>query len=143
MMNTTQGVATSPALLLALFVVCSAGLLPASTSTASSRFLDHDARVDAIRRPVCARESKLINSFRQAQGDAFTIGASLHNYTFPFLPDANLTLGQVTATKIAPRVLIDTADGKGTSVVIFLADQADVSAAYAMDRRGRTRLVRI
>jgi len=125
-------VATSPALLLALFVVCSAGLLPASTSTASSRFLDHDARVDASKAGGRARESKLINSFRQAQGDAFTIGASLHNYTFPFLSDANLTLSQVTAIKIAPRVLIDTADGKGTSVVIFLADQADVSAAYAM-----------
>ena len=41
--------------------------------------------------------------------------------------------------KIAPEVLADTADGKSASVVIFLADQADVSAAYAMkdqDARG-------
>ncbi|MEY2490920.1 MAG: serine protease AprX, partial [Verrucomicrobiota bacterium] len=34
--------------------------------------------------------------------------------------------------KIAPAVLADTAGGKSASVVIFLADQADVSAAYGM-----------
>src|ERR1044071_4920068 len=42
-------------------------------------------------------------------------------------------------SKIAPEVLADTADGKSASVVIFLAEQADVSAAYAMkdqDARG-------
>src|SRR5437867_9059235 len=41
--------------------------------------------------------------------------------------------------KIAPEVLADTSDGKAASVVIFLADQADVSAAYGMtdqDARG-------
>jgi serine protease AprX len=41
--------------------------------------------------------------------------------------------------KIAMEVLADTADGKSASVVIFLADQADVSAAYSMkdqDARG-------
>jgi subtilisin family serine protease len=41
--------------------------------------------------------------------------------------------------KIAPEVLADTADGKNASVVILLADQADVSAAYVMkdqDARG-------
>ena len=44
-----------------------------------------------------------------------------------------------TAVKIAPEVLADTADGKSASVVILLADQADVSAAYDMkdqDARG-------
>jgi len=44
-----------------------------------------------------------------------------------------------TTTKISPQVLADTAAGKNTSVVILLADQADVSAAYAMtdqDARG-------
>lgn len=35
-------------------------------------------------------------------------------------------------SKIAPEVAADTLDGKRTSVVIFLADQADVSAAYDM-----------
>src|SRR6266446_9531356 len=42
-------------------------------------------------------------------------------------------------SKIAPEVLADTADGKSASVVILLADQADVSSAYAMkdqDARG-------
>jgi serine protease AprX len=41
--------------------------------------------------------------------------------------------------KIAPEVLADTADGKSAPVVIFLADQADVRAAYEMkdqDARG-------
>jgi serine protease AprX len=45
----------------------------------------------------------------------------------------------IGAVKIAPEVLADTADGKSASVVIFLADQADVSAAYSMkdqDARG-------
>ena len=42
-------------------------------------------------------------------------------------------------SKIAPEVMADTLDGKRTSVVIFLADQADVRAAYEMkdqDARG-------
>src|SRR5438552_6440571 len=124
--------ATSPALLLVLLVGCLAGLMSASTPTASSRFLDHDASVDANKASGRAQNRKLIHSFSQPQEDAFTIGASLHNYTSPFLPDANLILTQVIATKSAPQVLIDTADGKGTLVVIFLADQADVSAAFAM-----------
>ena len=41
--------------------------------------------------------------------------------------------------KIAPEVLVETAEGRNASVVILLADQADVSAAYAMkdqDARG-------
>jgi serine protease AprX len=46
---------------------------------------------------------------------------------------------QTFADKVAPRVLTDTTVGKSTSVVILLADQADVSAAYNMtdqDARG-------
>src|SRR5947207_10798028 len=41
--------------------------------------------------------------------------------------------------KMAPEVLAETSDGNSASVVILLADQADVSAAYAMtdqDARG-------
>jgi serine protease AprX len=41
--------------------------------------------------------------------------------------------------KIAPEVVADTADGARASVVVFMADQADVSAAYDMkdqDARG-------
>ncbi len=43
------------------------------------------------------------------------------------------------AAKVAPKVLSETKDGKSTSVVILLADQADVSAAETMkdqDARG-------
>jgi serine protease AprX len=49
------------------------------------------------------------------------------------------TARRTAGVKIAPEVLADTAGGKNASVVIFLADQADVSAAYGMkdqDARG-------
>ena len=49
------------------------------------------------------------------------------------------TTGTGPAAKIAPSVLADTANGKSASVVIMLADQADVRAAYTMkdpDARG-------
>src|SRR6266487_3341036 len=45
----------------------------------------------------------------------------------------------IVSNKVAPEVLADTADGEKASVVIFLADQADVSAANDMkdqDARG-------
>src|SRR5262249_6629082 len=45
----------------------------------------------------------------------------------------------IAPTKIAPEVLVDTSQGKSGSVVIFLADQADVTAAYRIkdqDARG-------
>ena len=44
-----------------------------------------------------------------------------------------------TANKIAPEVLADTADGRSGSVIILLADQADVSAGHSIsdqDARG-------
>ncbi len=58
----------------------------------------------------------------------------------PFLPLLTATSLEAVFTnpmgvhdsKIAPEVMADTLDGKRTSVVIFLADQADVSAAYNM-----------
>ncbi|MEO7539733.1 MAG: S8 family serine peptidase [Pyrinomonadaceae bacterium] len=37
------------------------------------------------------------------------------------------------SSKIAPKIMADTQDGAQTSVVIFLAEQADVSAAYSME----------
>jgi hypothetical protein len=36
------------------------------------------------------------------------------------------------AQKVAPEVLADTAGGKRTSVVILLADQADVNGGFGM-----------
>src|SRR5438034_7604152 len=38
----------------------------------------------------------------------------------------------VASAKIAPEVLADTAQGKNSSIVIFLAEQADLSGAYRM-----------
>jgi serine protease AprX len=49
------------------------------------------------------------------------------------------TVRATTGSKIAPEVVADTAEGKSASVVILLADQADVRAAYEMkdqDARG-------
>src|SRR5437870_12685403 len=54
-------------------------------------------------------------------------------------PSQALAASPVASGKIAPEVLADTADGKSVSVGIFLADKADVSAAYGMkdqDARG-------
>ena len=42
------------------------------------------------------------------------------------------TAGFAAANKIAPEVLADTADGRSASVIILLADQADVNAGYGM-----------
>ena len=45
----------------------------------------------------------------------------------------------VLTDKVSPEVLADTAEGRSASIVIFLADQADLSAAYAIkdqDQRG-------
>jgi serine protease AprX len=53
--------------------------------------------------------------------------------------DGSGTVDSVVGAKIAPQVLAETADGAIASVVILLADQADVSAAYEMkdqDARG-------
>ena len=49
------------------------------------------------------------------------------------------TLPATTGSKIAPEVIADTMEGKSASIVILLADQADVTAAYEMrdqDARG-------
>jgi serine protease AprX len=66
-----------------------------------------------------------------AQGPKANQGRGATSQTLAASPVANI--------KIAPEVLADTAAGKSASVVIFLADQADVSAAYGMkdqDARG-------
>ena len=48
----------------------------------------------------------------------------------------SLPLSGAPASKIAPEVLADTADGRIASVIILLADQADVSAGHAMRDQG-------
>src|SRR6266480_2626518 len=49
------------------------------------------------------------------------------------------SVSETPASKITPEALADTSDGKSASVIILLADQADVSAGYGMrdqDARG-------
>jgi serine protease AprX len=117
------------------FVVCLAGLMQATTSISSSRFLDHHTKDGVNEASDQAQDAKLFygdNDRRESGQDQArrgTIGASFRNYTSPLLREI----------KIAPQVLADTADGESTSVVILLTDQADVSAAYGMtnqDERG-------
>jgi subtilisin family serine protease len=67
------------------------------------------------------------------------IGALYQTDASPLLNEVNRLFVAGPADKVAARVLADTTDGNSTSVVIVLADQADVSAAYEMndqDARG-------
>jgi serine protease AprX len=69
----------------------------------------------------------------------FAIGASYRTETPLQLSELKQLFLQPPAAKVAARVLADTTDGKSTSVVIYLIDQADVSAANNMtdqDARG-------
>jgi serine protease AprX len=125
-------------------VVCLAGLMQATTTISSSRFPDHQTKDGVNEESDQARDAKLFYGDKdhhvsgQDQARRLTIGASFRDYTSPLLRDLNLLI-QVSTMKIGPQVLADTADGKSTSVVILLTDQADVSAAYAMtnqDERG-------
>ena len=102
-------------LYLFLFALCLIGLLHGSTTTTSSRSL-----------------SEVSGEARSGRGDADLFYAN----RFTALDQL---LAQTAARKIAPEVLAETADGKSASVVIFLADQADLSAAYSIkdqDARG-------
>ncbi|MGH9874781.1 MAG: S8 family serine peptidase [Pyrinomonadaceae bacterium] len=106
----------------ALFtVLCLVGLIQVSTNISSSHSLNPDGH------PV----SKTLRSV--------AIGASYQTDSAPLLNEMNRLFVQGPADKVAARVLADTTDGKSTSVVILLADQADLSAAYEMkdqDARG-------
>ena len=100
-------------------LLCLVGLLQVSTLVSSS----HSPNPYSVRTSVETTQHRI--TFAPYQNDA---SPSLMNL---FL--------QVPADKIAARVMVDTTDGKSTSIVIMLADQADVSAAYAMmdqDARG-------
>ncbi|MCU1263683.1 MAG: peptidase and in, kexin, sedolisin, partial [Acidobacteria bacterium] len=96
-----------------LFAFCLAGMMHASTTISSSRAL---SPVPSPRGEFAAYQNS---------------NSRLSNLERLLFVDR--------ASKIAPHVLDDTADGKSTSVVILLADQADVSAAYEIkdqDERG-------
>ncbi len=101
-------------------VLCLVGLTHVSTIISSSH-------QDGVRSSGGARERNI------------TFGASYQTDTLPLLDEMGQLFPQTPADKVATRVLADTTDGKSTSIVIMLTDQADVSAAYAMkdqDARG-------
>jgi len=75
--------------------------------------------------------SRSLNS-GQDQALDITLGAFHNHHASPLLSEMNRLVLQNSASKIAPQVVSDTADGKSTSVIILLADQADVSVAYDM-----------
>jgi len=80
-----------------------------------------------------------VTNISSSKERGFTLGASYHNDNSPLLSDLRQLFLQTPADKIAPEVLAATADGQGTPIVIMLAEQADVSAAYEMkdqDARG-------
>ena len=98
---------------LLLVVICLVGLVPATTIISSS------------------------HSFEQQQLDK--VGASSPSDSAALLRSMDQMLLQTPASKISADVFAETADGKTASLVILLADQADVSAAYSMndqDARG-------
>jgi serine protease AprX len=99
---------------LLLIAVCLVGLMQGTPSVSSSRSSNHSYQ---------ERDVTVGTFYRSAP--------SLRDFEQLFLPAAS--------GKIAPRVLADTADGKNTSIIILLADQADVSGAYEIkdqDARG-------
>jgi len=100
--------------------ICLVGLIPATTIVSSS----HSRPI-----PEETGHDQLLNA----------IDASYHSDSASLLSNMNQMLLQSPEAKIAPGVLAETADGKSASVVILLADQADLSAAYSMkdqDARG-------
>jgi serine protease AprX len=106
----------------ALFLVVGlAGLMFAATTISSSHSLN-DATGSG-----------------KARDGSIEVGGQFRAISSPLLGELKQLLPQTPAAKIGARVVKDTADGKSTSVVILLADQADVSAAETMkdqDARG-------
>jgi subtilisin family serine protease len=101
--------------------LCLVGLMHGSTIISSSRSLT-DAGVSA-----------------EGRGHSIDLGNSLKRVDSPLLGELTKLFLQTPSAKVAPKVLADTAGGKATSVVVLLADQADVSAADDMtdqDARG-------
>src|SRR5204863_2333535 len=102
-----------------LAVVCLAALMQGGTTVWSSSSVTY----------VPTLENRSVNP---------TVGASYRPTSLQLL-NPNQFFLQTASDKVAPEVLNDTNDGQRTSIVIFLADQANVSAAYNMtdqDARG-------
>ena len=102
-------------------VFCLVGLAQLSTIISSSRSLTPEG----------------VRASGEVTKRAITFGASYQSDSSASLVEQFFL--QTPRDKVAARVLADTSNGKRTSVVILLADQADVSAAYVMqnqDARG-------
>jgi len=105
---------------LSLITLSLMGLMQAATTSSSSSSLNN-------------------RGSGQTQERSNIFGQSFQNDKASPLREMTLLLLQTPADRISPQVLADTSDGKSTSVVILLTDQADVSAANSMtdqDARG-------
>ena len=121
-----------------------AGLIQTTTIISSSNTLDTRAERAANGRGD-KRETQLffpgdhVRGSGQDQERSSIFSASYHNDNSPLQREMKQLFLQAPAARIAPQVFTDTTDGKSASVVILLADQADLSAAYDMkdqDARG-------
>lgn len=105
----------------AFTAICLVALMQASTVNSSSRSLS----------PAAGKAHEVSNL-------SIAIGASYQTENSPLLSQIQFFL-KAPADKVASRVFQDTANGDSASIVILLSDQADLSAAYAMqdqDARG-------
>ncbi len=126
-----------------LFVVIGlVGLIPATTVISSSHSLKYGERT-----PRVSEETQEADLFYHQSGRRSSVqdqqlnlgGASSREKTSSLFRDMEQLFLQTPQNKIAATVMNETNDGNSTSVVILLADQADVSAAYSMkdqDARG-------
>jgi len=125
---------------LALTVFCVIGFLQRGVTVSSSHSHNNQTKEDRQTADNFSVDSALFypgNGFHSSGTGASrnAIGEPLNNLQ-QLLFQSQV---QGPAAKIAPQVLADTSEGKATSVVILLADQADVSAAYSIqdqDARG-------
>src|SRR6266536_2927762 len=124
---------TSPRIYFYLFffAIFLGGLMHSTTIISSSHSLDYRANgpIDYKRDVELFYQN---NGFGRVQGNSIILSASYNNGNSPLLRELKQLLLQAPTARIAPQVLADTTDGKSTSIVILLADQADVSSAYAM-----------
>src|SRR6266536_2403685 len=124
---------TSPRIYFYLFffAIFLGGLMHSTTIISSSHSLDYRANgpIDYKRDVELFYQN---NGFGRVQGNSIILSASYNNGNSPLLRELKQLLLQAPTARIAPQVLADTTDGKSTSIVILLADQADVSSAYDM-----------
>jgi serine protease AprX len=120
--------------------LCLIGLMELSTTVSFSHYANETSASSVGRNNYAGLERAL---YSQTSGspaaDQNSLGLPLRSNTASLLRRLQQLFLQTPTSKIAPEVIVDTAGQKNTSVMILLADQADVSAAYAMkdqDARG-------